>query len=125
MDTTIATTTSTIESPKTNYYAPITKEMILDYLRELKPQLEKDGITKLGLFGSYARDCADENSDIDIVIRTNDEFRKKYVGFAAFIFLEKLRTGVESHFGLDADLCNLKNYTNDEISKFFKGAIYV
>ena len=124
MDTT-AITTNTIESPKTNYYAPITKEMILDYLRELKPQLEKDGVTKLGLFGSYARDCADENSDIDIVVNLSDEFYQKYKGFAGFAVLEKLRSGVENHFGLSTDLCNLRNCKADKIDKFFRGAIYV
>lgn len=125
MDTTTATTTNTIESPKTNYYAPITKEMILDYLRELKPQLEKDGITKLGLFGSYARDCADENSDIDIVINLSDEFYDNFKGFVGISYLEKIRTGVETHFGLSADLCNLRTCKADKIDKFFRGAIYV
>ena len=57
--------------------AVITKEQILAYLRELKPQLQKDGIEKIGLFGSYAKDRASIFSDIDIVIATNDEFYRK------------------------------------------------
>ena len=36
----------------------LTKESILAYLSELKPGLEKDGIQKIGLFGSYAKGYA-------------------------------------------------------------------
>ena len=125
MDTTTATATTAIESPKTNYYAPITKEMILDYLRELKPQLEKDGVTKLGLFGSYARDCANENSDIDIVINLSDEFYDNFKGFVGISYLEKIRTSVEKYFNKNADLCNLACFKDYEIPKFFRGVIYV
>ena len=35
-----------------------TKDEILNYLRELKPELESFGIYKVGLFGSYAKDRA-------------------------------------------------------------------
>ena len=42
---------------------------IISTLKQLKPELqEKFGVTKLALFGSYARDEATEDSDIDIVI---------------------------------------------------------
>ena len=33
-----------------------TKDEILNFLRELKPELESFGIYKVGLFGSYAKD---------------------------------------------------------------------
>ena len=46
----------------------LTKETILAYFSEIKPSLERDGILKIGLFGSYGKGYADENSDIDIVI---------------------------------------------------------
>lgn len=32
-----------------------TKEHILEYLHELKTELREDGISQIGLFGSYAR----------------------------------------------------------------------
>ena len=57
--------------------APLDKDEILAYLKELKPALQKDGIVELGLFGSYAKGTASASSDIDIVIRTSDEFHKK------------------------------------------------
>ena len=33
----------------------LTKDEILDYLKEIKPKLQEDGIIKLGLFGSFAK----------------------------------------------------------------------
>ncbi len=45
----------------------MTKAIILDFLSEHKAQLqERFGIQKIGLFGSYAKNEARENSDIDI-----------------------------------------------------------
>lgn len=42
---------------------------IVKMIEQLKPELEeKFGITKLAIFGSYARDEATHNSDVDIAI---------------------------------------------------------
>ncbi len=47
----------------------MTKEEILTYLSEHKSEFRrKFNITKIGLFGSYAREEATEESDIDLVI---------------------------------------------------------
>ena len=47
----------------------MTKEYIINYLSEHKDEFsQKFGITKLGLFGSYIRSEAKENSDIDILV---------------------------------------------------------
>ncbi|MFN5540102.1 MAG: nucleotidyltransferase family protein [Candidatus Melainabacteria bacterium] len=62
-----------------------TKEEILEYLKSRKAELkEKYGITTLGLYGSYARDEATENSDIDL-------FYEKYIQFEIQSGLEFLR----------------------------------
>ena len=84
------------QEPQTQYYAPITKEMILDYLRELKPKLAKDGVTKLGLFGSYAKDKATTNSDIDIVINVNDKCKNMEMAMQNLnIFTNKNKSEIE------------------------------
>jgi len=47
----------------------MTREYVLNFLKDQKIELkEKFGIEKIALFGSYARDDANENSDVDIVI---------------------------------------------------------
>jgi len=43
------------------------KQIIIDYLKNKKTEFyKKYGITTLGLYGSYARDEANNDSDIDI-----------------------------------------------------------
>ncbi len=47
----------------------LTKEIILQKLREIKPLLqERYGVTELALFGSYARDEQTAESDIDLMV---------------------------------------------------------
>jgi predicted nucleotidyltransferase len=44
------------------------KRKILSTLREITPVLlEKYGVTRIGIFGSVARDVASQQSDVDIV----------------------------------------------------------
>lgn len=53
----------------------MTKTQILEYLKSKKPEFEtKYGITTIGLYGSYARDEANENSDIDIFYDRDSNF---------------------------------------------------
>ncbi len=48
---------------------------ILTKLRELKPILaERYALTKLGVFGSFARNEALESSDIDVVVEMEGKF---------------------------------------------------
>ena len=47
----------------------MTKAYILNFLTNHRQELaDKFGVTKIGLFGSYARDEAKETSDIDIAL---------------------------------------------------------
>ena len=48
----------------------LTKEIILQKLREIKPKLQQDyNLADLALFGSYARDEQTLQSDIDLMIQ--------------------------------------------------------
>ena len=52
----------------------MTKSNILDYLKNHKIEFnEKYGVSKIGLFGSYARDEANNDSDIDIAVEIESE----------------------------------------------------
>ena len=46
---------------------------IIRVLREEKELLRKDGITDIGLFGSYARGEAVESSDVDVLVDLSDD----------------------------------------------------
>ena len=46
------------------------REEVLDILRTHKPTLaERFGVTELALFGSFARDEANDESDVDVLVR--------------------------------------------------------
>jgi len=54
----------------------MTKNEILLFLREKKSFLAQNyGVTSIGLFGSYARDEAREDSDIDIAVEMKSEHK--------------------------------------------------
>ncbi|MDY6925213.1 MAG: nucleotidyltransferase domain-containing protein [Pseudomonadota bacterium] len=46
----------------------MTRDELLKKLRELKPWLEEQGIVNVRLFGSYARDEAGPDSDVDLIV---------------------------------------------------------
>jgi len=58
----------------------MTKEDILNFLKSKKEYLKSEfDIDKIGLFGSYARDEANRDSDIDFVIVTSKKsFKNRY-----------------------------------------------
>lgn len=45
----------------------------LRILREHRVDLNRLGVARLYLFGSVARDCADDESDVDLLIEPRDE----------------------------------------------------
>lgn len=59
------------------------KEKILKVLRDNKEQLKsKYPIQSIGLFGSYARNENNSNSDIDIIIKFNDTIGIEFIDLA-------------------------------------------
>ncbi len=102
-----------------------TKQNIINYLKELKPILEKEGIVLLGLFGSFAKDENSQNSDIDIMYETTDKFIQKFRGWDAFTYLqENLREKVANKFHSKVDLFD-KNSNSSIKEKVIKEVIYV
>lgn len=81
----------------------MTREQILDFLKQHKQEMhDRFGVTKIGLFGSYARGEAREDSDIDIAVELEGDrlFRK-------FFALEpnlKSRLNKETDLGIESTL---------------------
>jgi len=46
----------------------MTRDELLTKLRDLKPWMEEQGIVNVRLFGSYARDDAGPDSDVDLLV---------------------------------------------------------
>lgn len=94
----------------------MTKEDILNFLRTHKQELQNNfSLTKIGLFGSYAKDTAHENSDIDIVIESN---KKDFLR-------EDLKEYLESNFKLPVDVGYIDSIRTYYKNKIEKDIIYV
>lgn len=93
----------------------LTQQDILTRLKDQKPLLrEKFYVTEIGLFGSFARNEANENSDIDLLVEIDAplEIYKK-TKEALLNYLKKL-------FGKNVDLANpysLKPHYKERILK--------
>lgn len=81
----------------------MTREEILAFLKSHKQELhDRFGVTKIGLFGSYARGEAREDSDIDLAIELEGErpFRKFFA--LEFFLKENLHTKID--LGIESSL---------------------
>ena len=88
----------------------MTKTEILNFLRHHKYELqERFGIQKIALFGSYAKDSANEMSDIDIAIEVKEK---------DFFIRDDLREYLESHFKKPVDVGYI-----DSIREFYRQKI--
>ena len=95
----------------------MTKEYILKFLATHKQDLQKKyALTKIGLFGSYAKDTADENSDIDIVIQSTKK---------DFFLRDDLKEYLEDNFKLPVDVGYLDSFRTYYKAKIQKDRIYV
>lgn len=98
----------------------VNKEEILSYLKKNKEIFFDDyQLVRLGLFGSFARGEASENSDIDLLIEflpdTENLSEKKL----------KLKSTIKEQFNREVDLCRekyIKPYFKTQIQK---SVIYV
>ena len=68
----------------------MTKDEVLNVLRTHKATLaQRFGVTDLALFGSFARDRATDDSDVDILVRF-DKPATSYAYFGTQFYLEDL-----------------------------------
>ena len=99
---------------------------IIKKLKELKPIYQKEGFIILGLFGSYARKKAKENSDIDILYDINDSvFLKKYKGFLAISKLTDIKEELKSIFHKNIDIADITTLNRVGKKYILKDTIYV
>lgn len=97
----------------------MTKNEILETLKALKPQYQKDGLILVGLFGSYSR--GDERSDSDIDIVYEIEKDKK---FSMFKYLKYL-SDLEKSLNHKVDLVRAGTIKADLKPYIYKDLIYV
>ncbi|OQX79821.1 MAG: DNA polymerase subunit beta [Bacteroidetes bacterium 4484_249] len=85
----------------------LTKNKILQVLKEKKEIFAKYGVDRIGLFGSYSKGKQNHNSDIDILIDFNSEQE-------TFDNLMKIYDILESAF----ENCKIEIVTKNGLSKY-------
>ena len=94
-----------------------TLETILEKLRAYKPELQrKYPISRLGVFGSYARGEAKENSDIDVAVELNGPMGLNFVEMA---------DEIERLFGVKVDVVPKRAIKSLYLSSVEKDILYV
>lgn len=93
------------------------RKRILATLSQISPLLqEKYGVTKIGIFGSVARDQAWHDSDIDIVVEMYPDLFKRV----------SLKNELESILGKKVDVVRYRNRMNSLLKKRIdKEGLYV
>jgi predicted nucleotidyltransferase len=85
-----------------------TRETLLKELRRLKPEFERRyGVTRIGIFGSFARNEIREDSDIDIVVEMQPDLIKRAT----------LKAELESIFGKRIDVVRYRSGMNGFLKK--------
>ena len=100
-------------------------QRLMDALKKEKDRLAKEGFMIIGIFGSYARNEASQQSDLDVLYDVTPAFISRYQGFEAFKRLSDIKNELKKHLGVDVDLA-----TVDHVSRAFrncalKDVIYV
>ncbi len=94
------------------------KEEIINIIKKNKGQLNVQfGVTKIGLFGSYARGQADINSDIDIIVEINN---------ADLFLLVAVKNYLRELLKSEVDIVRFRNKMNAHLKKrILNDVIYV
>jgi predicted nucleotidyltransferase len=91
----------------------MTRDQILDFLKQHKQEMhDRFGVIKIGLFGSYARGDAREDSDIDIAVELE--------GVRLFRKFFALESFLKSNLQKDIDLgieSTLKSIVRERVAK--------
>jgi len=94
-----------------------TTDEIQTSLRVCKPILEKEyGVTRLAVFGSYARSEQSEESDVDLLVELRQPMGLRFVHLAKFL---------ETVVGLKVDLLTPDAIKPNRREHIMKDLIYV
>jgi uncharacterized protein len=93
-----------------------TLQTILQILRKNKPALQKKyPVSRLGVFGSYARGEANANSDIDIAVELNGPMGLNFVAMA---------DEIEALFGIKTDVVPKRSIKKEYLPYVEKDIVY-
>ena len=96
----------------------MSRDEIIRFISEHKAEFERNfGVTRIGLFGSYARDEGREGSDIDIVVEIKKPDLFHLIG---------IKQAIEEALRISVDIVRLRDKMNKVLKKRIeRDAIYV
>jgi predicted nucleotidyltransferase len=98
----------------------ITKEYIINYLRQNKVRIYNQyHVSKIGLFGSFARNDETESSDIDIILEFENNTEDLY------LIKKNLRDELQAQFNKPVDICREKYIKPVFRKEILSQAVYV
>ncbi len=94
------------------------RETVLQELRRLKPDFEKRyGVTKIGIFGSFARNEIREDSDVDVVVEMNEP---------DLFYMVHIKEALEQRFRMPVDVIRYRVMMNKYLkARIDREAVYV
>jgi predicted nucleotidyltransferase len=94
-----------------------TLDTIIQKLRSHKPELQrKYPVSRIGVFGSYARGEATENSDLDIAVDITGPMGLSFVAMA---------NEIENIFGIKVDVVPRRSIKQDYLPYVERDIVYV
>ena len=100
------------------------KESILSYLSDVKSKYAGEGFLIKALFGSYSRDEANDDSDVDVLVEATPDFASKY-GFGAIARIREIQIEMSTALGLEVDLADSTGMGKTGKKFIIDRAIYV
>jgi hypothetical protein len=94
------------------------RETILQELRRLKPELEQRyGVTKIGIFGSFARNEIHRDSDVDVVVEMREP---------DLFYMVHIKESLEESFRRPVDVIRYRSLMNRHLkARIDREAVYV
>ncbi len=94
------------------------RETILQELRKVKPDLEKRyGVTKIGIFGSMARNEIREDSDVDVVLEMREP---------DLFYMVHIKEDLEKRLKMPVDVIRYRKMMNSRLkARIDREAVYV
>lgn len=98
----------------------VTRKQILFFLDTNKYYLEeKFNVSKIGIFGSFAKGTEDENSDIDIIVEFKDGTEN------LFEIKNAMKEFIGNYLNIKVDLCREKYIKSIFREKILKDAYFI
>jgi predicted nucleotidyltransferase len=101
-----------------------TRDNIILFLRNIQSDFSKNGVTPVGLFGSFARGEESIYSDIDIAVRKNKDFAFRGSAYDYFNEINRLKHLVFQTFHRNTDVFDLDS-TSSFKDSILKDLIHV